>query len=74
MVFLNGNFKDSTLEPGNHIATSIPSAIDLCPFYPKFDREHLSPMGSPYIYIYIYIYITFWSPEIVFLLSSALDL
>jgi hypothetical protein len=30
-----------TLEPGNHISTSIVIALDLWPFDSKFDKEHL---------------------------------
>ena len=40
--------KDNALEPGNHIATLMSSALDLCPFDPKFNRKHLCPMGRPY--------------------------
>jgi hypothetical protein len=34
------------LEPWNHISTSMSSALDLWLFDPKFDREHLPPMGT----------------------------
>ena len=40
--------KDNALEPENHIATWMSSALDLCPFDPKFNRKHLCPMGRPY--------------------------
>ena len=47
MVTLGG--KDNTLEPGNHFATSMSSALGLRSFDPKINREHLRPMGSPYV-------------------------
>jgi hypothetical protein len=42
MVTLDG--KDNCLEPGNCISTLMSSALDL-----KINREHLPPMGSPYV-------------------------
>ena len=32
----------------NHTATLMSSALDLCPFDPKFNRKHLCLMGRPY--------------------------
>jgi hypothetical protein len=45
MVTLRG--RGNVLETRNHISTSMTSALDL--LTPKFDREHLPPMGSPYV-------------------------
>ena len=41
--------KDNALEPGNHIATLMSSALDLLSFDPKFKREYICPMSSPYV-------------------------
>jgi hypothetical protein len=40
IVTLGG--KGNVLEPGNHISVLMSSALDL-------GREHLPPMGSPYV-------------------------
>jgi hypothetical protein len=48
MVALGG--KDiNCLEPGNRISTLMSSALDLSPFDLKINKEHLPPMGSPYV-------------------------
>jgi hypothetical protein len=41
--------KGNILDLGNPISTSINRALDLSPFEPKLDREHLTPMGSLYV-------------------------
>jgi hypothetical protein len=46
-VSLSG--KLNTLDPGNHISTSMSNVLDLRPLDPKFYREHFPPMGSVYV-------------------------